>query len=1495
MLLSGAMEWHRSYLEPITEYSEEEDDDEDGDAAADYFSHVDTGDDISEIEEDQCNWSHVSEVDPTADLMIWETLRSESSSSLSENKRLFDEKEKPLQKKVGDLQTQVQKLERKTMLLKTENDALKKKQEDHKSRQEKLKSLRKRNTELAGIAQRLELKAKILQQQNLEKSDDGDHVKKLRQRTRDNTAHAKTLLEKEKEIEDLKKNYKELAEKISNMQSNLPQNLHLYEEQEELESIIKQAAKERLQLEKQLVKAKMATQTQVASCEVNGENGKTNLFVDVQKDKLQQTLKQLADLEKSNQELQAKLSLLETCDKTKEMEKELQETQSRNTQLEENVNVLEKQVKQIEMVNEECKTLKESLAQQENECLLAKEQVSALESKINSLELVIKDLKKSSSRLKTLEKEHELTFQQLKKKQDEVRTLQEEKDAAQSQHEESVQALMSKLMELEHKYQMQEMKQKELNLELVLLQEQKHLVGSPGGRKSDKRSLSQNSLDGSQNQRSAQNMNRSSGRLLADGRLPALIDSGQLQVYIAKYNYDPFQFSPNENPEAELPLSSGDYVFISGEMDEDGFFEGELIDGKKGLVPSNFVEKVPDVDLIDFPSILVASGHHSDDSVLANLAVQQDLEFNSSDESEQMSAVLSLPDDKPLVLPNPDSVGDLGDIEEVEEDSSSLHLSLTDYPDFISEDKQTESFFPRKLNLDRQLTNSLLISWLAPEIPRNTVIISYQIFVDGEFKTTIKGNERTKALLENVDSKQIHRVTVVCVTTRSRSAHQQCSLLVGKAAVPTPTDLKVSHISANGALLSWWPGNTNYQHVVSVNDQEMRVVNPGVYEYLLTGLAPATSHRVTIRAKSLLANFEEERNKDRKELLTARIEFKTLAGGLPDPPLDVQVEVGPQEGTILLTWLPVTINRSGISPSGVIKGYSIYADDKLIKNVMGPINDHVLLSSANFSGFIPQRLTVRTMDDHGEESVDSQGVILPPNLLKEMAATTAKNIAYEAVAARKDPHNHTPFGQRLDYNSSSELSDIVEVDEEPEGETEALKPTGGQTGPSGAPASGTKVPPDRSPYRSPIRRPSNKSNEKSENRVAQHGMPIPQIEITRDSSTERGNSLEDEDFNLQKHKTSTEDKGKIITRKKSDATGAENYRPPNNNPVPKPEPVVDEFPGNPSEPWRTMITPDRVSSSPSLAKARSHAVVALNSDPYYEDAEDNLQRRIRVVMDPDPMRLFVALFDYDPAVMSPNADACDAELPFREGQVIKIFGDCDSDGFYKGECNGQVGYVPCNMVTEVKVDDPDVVQQLLKESSSTSSGDSSSTPAKENFPSNSLYMSSGLPVASDQLGPGKHMVALYDYDPQELSPNVDSEAELAFKMGDQVIIYGDMDDDGFFIGEVKGKKGLVPSNFIREADTPDEEIERASVTQSQSRDSIPSPNIDEEVSRVSGMGTKSLSECKLDSDGRPASAPHSDEDRKPKRKGGLSSAHSMTSMGAGLLSKGKNIFKKFTR
>lgn len=36
------------------------------------------------------------------------------------------------------------------------------------------------------------------------------------------------------------------------------------------------------------------------------------------------------------------------------------------------------------------------------------------------------------------------------------------------------------------------------------------------------------------------------------------------------------------------------------------------------------------------------------------------------------------------------------------------------------------------------------------------------------------------------------------------------------------------------------------------------------------------------------------------------------------------------------------------------------------------------------------------------------------------------------------------------------------------------------------------------------------------------------------------------------------------------------------------------------------------------------------------------------------MRVFVALFDYDPVSMSPNPDAGEEELPFREGQILKV-------------------------------------------------------------------------------------------------------------------------------------------------------------------------------------------------------------------------------------------------
>lgn len=75
--------------------------------------------------------------------------------------------------------------------------------------------------------------------------------------------------------------------------------------------------------------------------------------------------------------------------------------------------------------------------------------------------------------------------------------------------------------------------------------------------------------------------------------------------------------------------------------------------------------------------------------------------------------------------------------------------------------------------------------------------------------------------------------------------------------------------------------------------------------------------------------------------------------------------------------------------------------------------------------------------------------------------------------------------------------------------------------------------------------------------------------------------------------------------------------------------------------------------------------------------------------------------------------------------MFKVWGDKDADGFYWGECRGRRGYVPHNMVMEVEM------------------------PRQER---DRWAGYTNLPVTQ--------MLALYDYDPTELSPNVDAEVSL---------------------------------------------------------------------------------------------------------------------------------------
>ncbi|TMS03708.1 RIMS-binding protein 2 [Larimichthys crocea] len=166
-------------------------------------------------------------------------------------------------------------------------------------------------------------------------------------------------------------------------------------------------------------------------------------------------------------------------------------------------------------------------------------------------------------------------------------------------------------------------------------------------------------------------------------------------------------------------------------------------------------------------------------------------------------------------------------------------------------------------------------------------------------------------------------------------------------------------------------------------------------------------------------------------------------------------------------------------------------------------------------------------------------------------------------------------------------------------------------------------------------------------------------------------------------------------------------------------------------------------------------------------------------------RVFVALFDYDPMSMSPNPDAADEELPFKEGQIIKVFGNKDTDGFYRAQIRDRAGLIPCNMVSEIQTEDDEMMDQLLKQGF---------------LPLNTPVEKLERNRRSGRQHPmsTRRMIALYDYDPRESSPNVDVEAELTFCAGDVITVFGEIDEDGFYYGELNGHKGLVPSNFLEE-------------------------------------------------------------------------------------------------
>lgn len=134
---------------------------------------------------------------------------------------------------------------------------------------------------------------------------------------------------------------------------------------------------------------------------------------------------------------------------------------------------------------------------------------------------------------------------------------------------------------------------------------------------------------------------------------------------------------------------------------------------------------------------------------------------------------------------------------------------------------------------------------------------------------------------------QPHRISVRSVTQNRRTSRDAaCTMIIGRDTSHLgPSAVRASNITCSSAVISWLPANSNHQHVVCVNNVEVRTVKPGVYRHTITGLAPSTQYRVTVRAKHLRAPGQQPPpGPPPEEAPGAYTDFRTLAKGLPDPP-----------------------------------------------------------------------------------------------------------------------------------------------------------------------------------------------------------------------------------------------------------------------------------------------------------------------------------------------------------------------------------------------------------------------------------------------------------------------------------------------------------------------------------------------------------------------------------------------------------------------------------
>uniref|UniRef100_A0A674MXP2 RIMS-binding protein 2 n=1 Tax=Takifugu rubripes TaxID=31033 RepID=A0A674MXP2_TAKRU len=441
--------------------------------------------------------------------------------------------------------------------------------------------------------------------------------------------------------------------------------------------------------------------------------------------------------------------------------------------------------------------------------------------------------------------------------------------------------------------------------------------------------------------------------------------TGKVRLCVARYSYNPYD-GPNEHPEAELPLVAGKYLYVYGTMDEDGFYEGELLDGQRGLVPSNFVDFVQDEEK---PSVQQRDTLTKEPGYLNHSSLGPQKLGASTATPTSISSLLS---DSKLECLTSSSLGmDL--LGSTSNGTGTLDVNI----DEVGEDIVP---YPRRINLIKQLAKSVIIGWDPPVVPPGWGSISgYHVLVDSEIRMIVPYGGRTKSLIEKLNlATNTYRISVQSITDRGLSDKLRCTMLVGKDVVVAPYYLRVDSITQSSAELSWMPSNSNYSHTIFLNGAEYDMIKAGGYNYKFLNLKPMTVYKVKVVASPHQVPWQLPMDqRDKREI---SVEFCTQPSGPPLPPQEVQVQCGQSPGFLQVRWKPPLLTSSGTSNGASVIGYAVCTKGQKIAEVLYPTADCVTVEINRIQCLEAREVIVRTLSTQGE-SQDSSVAFIPHNLI----------------------------------------------------------------------------------------------------------------------------------------------------------------------------------------------------------------------------------------------------------------------------------------------------------------------------------------------------------------------------------------------------------------------------------------------------------------------------------------------------------------------------------